>query len=97
MKVKLAAGQPFDDQHDAGAGWTARAGWLGWIDAGRHAEQHAATFERSTTSAVGEETEVSYAHQTAGKNVQQEAAQELVRGNCHDLLLAAVSIVSPAK
>ena len=24
MEVKLAAGEPFDDQHDAEAGWTAQ-------------------------------------------------------------------------
>jgi hypothetical protein len=38
IEVKLAAGQPFDDQHDAGAGWAVQAGWLGRIDAGRHAK-----------------------------------------------------------
>jgi len=97
MKVKLGAGQPFDDQHDAGAGWAAQAGWLRQIDTGHHAEKRAAAFEFSTTSAVGEETEVADAHQAAGQNVQQEAAQELMSGNGHDLLLAAVSIVSPAK
>ena len=97
MKVKLAAGQPFDDQHDAGAGWAAQAGWLGQVDTGRHAEKRAAAFELSTTSAVGEQTEVSDANQAAGQNVKKEAAQELMSGNCHDLLLAAVSIVSPAK
>jgi hypothetical protein len=48
MKVKLTAGQPFNDKHDAGAGWTAQAGWLGQVDTGRHAEQSAATLERRT-------------------------------------------------
>ena len=37
------------------------------------------------------------ANQAAGQNVKQEAAQELMGGNGHDLLLAAVSIVSPAE
>ena len=74
-----------------------QAGWLGRIDAGRGAEQSAATFERSTASAVGEESEVSDTHQTAGQNVQQEAAQELMCGNGHELLLAAVGMVSPAE
>ena len=54
MKVKLAAGEPFDNQHEAGAGWTAQAGGLGWIGACRCAEQNAAALERSTPSAVGE-------------------------------------------
>ena len=97
MEVKLAAGEPFDDQHDAGAGWTAQAGWLGRIGACRRAEQSAAAFERSTPSAVGEESEVADANQAAGQNVKQEAAQELMGGNSHDLLLAAVGIVSPAE
>jgi len=35
MEVKLAAGEPFDNQHDAGACWTAQAGGLGWIGAVR--------------------------------------------------------------
>jgi|SRR5580658_446909 hypothetical protein len=97
MKMQLAAGEPFDDQHDAGAGGTAQAWRLGRIGACRHAEQSAATFKRSTPSAVGEESEVSDAHQAARQNVKQEAAQELMSGNRHDLLLAAVSIVSPAE
>ena len=57
----------------------------------------AATFERSTPSAVGEESEVADANQAAGQDVQQEAAQELIGGNGHDLLLAAVGIVPPAE
>ena len=95
MEVKLAAGEPFDNKHDAGACWTAQAGKRGRISAGRYSEQKAAAFERSTTSAVGKETEVPNANQAAGQNVQQEAAQELMGGNCHDLLLATVCIVSP--
>ena len=37
------------------------------------------------------------ANQAAGQDVKQEAAQELMSGNGHDLLLAAVGIVSPAE
>ena len=54
-------------------------------------------FERSTPPAVGEESEVANANQTLGQNVDEEASQELIRGNGHDLLLAAVGIVSPAE
>src|SRR5260370_34155613 len=54
-------------------------------------------FERSTPPAVGEEAEVANANQPLGENVDEEASQELIRGNGHDLLLAAVSIVSPAE
>ena len=37
------------------------------------------------------------ADQALGQNVDQESAQELIGGNGHDLLLAAVRIVFPAK
>jgi len=73
------------------------AGRFGWIGAGRCAEQNAAAFERCTSSAVGEESEMTDAHQATGQNLQQEAAQELMGGNGHDLLLAAVGIVPPAE
>ena len=66
MEVKLAAGEPFDNKHDAGAGGTAHAGWLGWGDAIRHAEQSAAAFESGTPSAVGKESEVADANQATG-------------------------------
>ena len=97
MEVKLAAGEPFDNKHKSVTCWTAQAGWLRRIDACRHAEQRAAAFERSTSSAVGEEPEVANAHQSVRQNMKQETAQELMSGNSHDLLLTAVSIVSPAE
>jgi hypothetical protein len=53
--------------------------------------------ERSTPSTVGEESEVSDANQTSGQDVKKKTAQELMGGNGHDLLLAAVGIVSPAE
>ena len=93
----MAACEPFDDQHVAGAGWTAQAGWLRWIGAGGRAEQSAAAFELSTPPAVGEESEVPDANQPLGQDVDEEAAQELMGGKGHDLLLAAVGIVSPAE
>src|SRR5260370_20689702 len=97
MEIELAASKPFDNEHDAGAGWTAQAGWLGRLGAGRHTEQRAATFERCTPSSVGEEPEVADANQAARQDVKQEAAQKLMSGNGHHLLLAAVGIVSPAE
>jgi len=54
-------------------------------------------FERRTPSTVGEESEVANANQPLGQNVDEEASQELIRGKGHDLLLAAVGIVSPAE
>jgi hypothetical protein len=53
--------------------------------------------ERSSTAAVGEEAEVADADQAFGQNMDEKAAQELLGGNGHDLVLAAVSIVSPAE
>jgi hypothetical protein len=47
--------------------------------------------------AVGEEAEVADADQAFGQNLDEKAAQELLGGNGHDLVLAAVSIVSPAE
>jgi hypothetical protein len=38
---------------------------------------------------------VSDANQPFGQDVQQKSAQELIRRNSHELLLAAVGIVSP--
>src|SRR6266702_2170188 len=96
-EIQLAAGESIQDQHGARAGRTAQAAWLRRIGAALHAEQSAATFERSTPSAVGEESEVSDANQAAGQDVKQEAAQELMSGDSHDLLLATVSIVPPAE
>jgi hypothetical protein len=93
----LAGREPLDDQHDAGTCRTAHAGWFGRIGARRHTEQRTATFERSTPSSVGEESEVADANQAAGQNVKQKSAQELMGGDGHDLLLAAVGIVSPAE
>jgi hypothetical protein len=90
-EIQSAAGEPFDDQHVAGAGWTAQAGWLRWIGAGGCVEQSAAAFKRSTSSTVGEESEVSDANQPLGQDVDEKAAQELMGGNGHDLLLAAVA------
>ena len=37
------------------------------------------------------------ANQAAGQDVKQEAAQELMGGDGHDLLLAAMGIVPPTK
>ena len=48
-------------------------------------------------AAVGEEAEVADAHEAAGKQVQEEAAQELIDGQSHQPLLVAVSGVSPTE
>ncbi len=74
----MRAGDPFDDQHSAGAGGATQAGWLERLDVGRHAEQFSAAFQRSTPSSVGKEAEVAYADQSFGQNVKKKSAQELI-------------------
>src|SRR6267143_184602 len=48
-------------------------------------------------SPVGEEAEVPDAHETFGKHVQQEAAQEFIERKSQQLLFVVVSGVAPAK
>jgi hypothetical protein len=96
--VKLAAGHPFDDEHGTGANRTAQLGSdLRMSFAALCSKQSAAACEHAATPAVGEKAEVADADQALGQNVDQESAQELNRGDRHDLLLAAVRIVFPAK
>jgi hypothetical protein len=49
------------------------------------------------SSPVGQEPEVADAHEAFGKKVQQEAAQELVERESHELLFVVVSRITPAK
>ena len=98
LEEKLSAGERFDDQHGAGAGGTTwQVGGFGAIWAGDSAEQLAAALDLSTASSVGEQSAVADADQAFGQDVQKESAQELIRRNGHDLLLAAVSVVPPAE
>ena len=46
---------------------------------------------------VGEEPVVPDALEAIGQNVQQEAADELVRVECHALLFAAIAIILPGE
>jgi hypothetical protein len=47
--------------------------------------------------AIGEESEVTDAHEASGEYVQKETTQELGGGKRHLALLATVDIVLPAK
>jgi len=47
--------------------------------------------------AIGEEAEVADADKGAWKQMEQEAAQELIDGQSHQSLLVAVSGISPAE
>ncbi len=62
-----------------------------------HAEQEAATQQRSGALAVGEEAEVTDADQTLRQNMDEEPSQELVGRDSHDLLLAAGCVILPAE
>ena len=96
--MKLATGHPFDDEHGTAANRTAQLGGdLGISCTVVCAKQSTAAYEHTATPAVGEKAEVADADQALGQNVGQESAQKLLCRNGHDLLLAAVRIVFPAK
>ena len=96
--MKLATGHPFDDGHGTAANRTAQLGGARGINCTVVcAKQSTAAYEHTATPAVGEKAEVADADQALGQNVDQEAAQELIGGDRHDFLLAAVRIVFPAK
>jgi len=97
--AQILSRDAFHHDHGTGAEGTRRlAGSSGGpIDAWLHAEQRAAALERSSAAAVGEEAEVADADQAFGQDMDQKAAQELIGGNGHDLVLATVGIVSPAE
>jgi hypothetical protein len=40
---------------------------------------------------------VADANQATGQDVKEKAAQELMSGNSHDLVLAAVGVISPTE
>ena len=97
--AQILSGDAFNHDHGTGADGTrllagSSGGPIGaWFDA----EQRAAALERSSAAAVGEEAEVADADQAFGQDMDQKSAQELIGGNGHDLVLAAVGIVSPAE
>ena len=63
----------------------------------RSCQQSAAQVEPGGAMAVGEEAVVADAMEAVGQRVQEEAADELVGVERHDLRLAAVAIISPAE
>ena len=96
--MKLATGHPFDDEHGTGANRTAHLGRdLSMSFAVVCTKQSPAPCEHTATPAVGKKAEVADADQTLRQNVDQESAQKLICGDRHDLLLAAMRIVFPAK
>ena len=85
-KLNFSSGEPFDDHHrptTLGAAIKIRRVFgRGSLVFGLwflcRAEQLKAKRQESGTLAVGQETEVTNAHETLGEQVQEEAAQELV-------------------
>jgi hypothetical protein len=65
--------------------------------AGRRAKHLAGTRKGGLPSSVGEEAEVADADKALRQDMKKESAQELICGNGHNLLLAAVGIVLPAE
>ncbi len=60
-------------------------------------EQSEAEWEQFRSLSVGEEAEVANAHEAWRQQVQQEASEELIRGECHDGFAVAMRGISPAE
>jgi hypothetical protein len=64
---------------------------------GSHREQSAAQRQKQTTSAVGEKANITDARKPRGQHMLEKAAQELLMGQRHRTVLAAMGIIFPAK
>ena len=60
-------------------------------------QQSAAELEFVCTVATGEEAELADAYQASRQHVEQEAAQELDRVECHELSTGVVRVIFPLK
>jgi hypothetical protein len=97
--------ESFDDKHGSGTFWAAETSGLGgggsdgWgcVRGGRVGEQALTERPESGTAAIGEEAERTDADKAARQNVEQEAAEELLRTERHDSLLISVGIILPAE
>ncbi len=61
------------------------------------AQQQKAEGQGRGTRSVGQKAEVADAHETLGKQVQQESAQEIVEREGPELLFIVVSRIAPAE
>ena len=82
-KLDLRRSKPFDDQHwrtthGAKPSIAGIGGGDLWLGLWWRVEQLKAKRQGGGTFAIGQEAEVTDAHETLGKQVQQEAAQELI-------------------
>ncbi len=106
-RQQLSGGEPLNDMHGASADgtvpvggrarviWSGRWGLSGGV--GSTGERLEAEWEQRGSMAVGEEAEVTDAHETARQQVEQEAAQELIDGQSEQALLVGMGGVSPAE
>ena len=97
--------ESFDDKHGSGTFWAAETSGLGGrgsdgcggVRRGRVEEQALTEGEESGAPPIGEEAERADADKAAGQDVEQEAAQELLRTERHHSLLISVGIILPAE
>src|SRR5271168_4452749 len=105
MPRRAATLECLDDDHAPAAAWTGIRGWLGLTVIGtagvgglpgrlRDVEQLTGTSDVPGPAAIGEQTVMADAVEPTWQHVDQEAADELVDGECHQLaplvLLGAV-------
>src|SRR5881409_1542756 len=60
-------------------------------------QQLPAKLEPGGAESICQKAEVTDTHETSGQDVEEEPAQELRRGQCHQALLVAVGVVLPAE
>jgi len=104
MARRGAALERLDDDHATAAAWTSR---LAWIDGGIggpafrfcNGEQLTRACDVVGAGAAGEQAVVTDAMEASRQDVDQEAADELAGGQCHDLLALATigAIVLPSE
>jgi len=93
------------NDHGGGTFWTAEACGLGGSRTGHCKcrgpwvvqQQTLTEREDFRSTAIGQESEGTDADKAAGENMEQETAQELVRGKGHHPLLIPVRIIFPAE
>ena len=91
--------EAFDDKHGSGTFWAAETSGLsggrsdvcGGVRRGIVGEQALTEGQESGASAIGQETERADADKAAGQDVEQEAAQELLRIERHHSLFSSYS------
>jgi hypothetical protein len=95
----------FDDDHGSETFWAAETsglGWggsdgSGWVRRGMVGEQSLTKGQECCAPAIGQEAERADADKAAGQDVEQEAAQELLRTERHHSLLITVGIILPTE